>query len=310
MARRRNRFVQALQRAASIGFVRLTRAMPLWAARRLGIALADLAYLAVPRIRRIGLANLDRAYGDALTPLEKRRILREATRNVGIVAAEFGRIPLLEGGRVHDYIDASGIEYLQQDHGALLIGAHMANWEWIAPAFVSLGVRGAEIVRPLDDPKLNEFVDATRCSTGLITITKDGAGAEVLKLLREGVSVGLLVDQNPRQNAVPTRFFGVDTWATSGAALIAARAKVPVHPIQMVRQPGGRYRLDILPEIEMVRGDDLREDLIENTQRCQDAIEAMVRAHPGQWLWLHNRWKPRPRLAEEWAQRLGSGARP
>lgn len=297
--------MQRLQRTVGIAFVRFTQWLPWRAARLLGAAVGDLAYLLVPRVRRIGMANLDRAYGDTLDAAEKRRILREAARNIGIVAAEFGRIPQLTGERVHDYIEIRGLEHLRGNRGPLLIGAHQANWEWMAPAVSGLGIPSAEIVRPLDDPKLNAFVDATRRSTGLATIGKDGAGNEVIRMLRDGVAVGLLVDQNPRQNAVPSRFFGVDTWATTGAALIAARAKVPVHPISMARLPSGRYRLEILPAIEMVRGDDLRQDLIENTQRCQDAIERMVRANPGQWLWLHNRWKPRPRLAREWAERLG-----
>lgn len=305
MARRRNPLVQALFRAASIGFVRFTQVLPLGVARMLGRRLGDLAYLLVPRIRRIGLANLDWAYGDALTPAEKRAILREATRNVGIVAAEFGRIPLLGTPAAADWVEVEGLAQIGQGQGVVLIGAHLANWEWMAPLITALGIPGAEIVRPLDDPALNEFVDGLRRSTGLVTIPKHGAGVEVLRLLGEHSAVGLLVDQNPRHNAAPAQFFGIDTWATTGAALLGIRAEAPVHPIQMVRLPDDRYRLTILPAIEMVRGDDLRQDLLENTQRCQDAIEAMIREHPGQWLWLHDRWKPRPRLAEAWAKRLG-----
>jgi len=310
MARRRSRLLKALQRWASIGFVRLTQALPLPLARQLGIVLGDLAYLLVPRIRRIGMANLDLAYGDELSPAEKRRILRDATRNVGIVAAEFGRIPALHGEQVRDWVEVIGLERIPAEGGAVLIGAHLANWEWMAPLIQGLGVAGAEIVRPLDDPGLNEFVDGLRRSTGLTTIPKHGAGFEVFRLLKEGFVVGLLVDQNPRHNAAPVRFFGHDTWATTAAPMIALRTGAAVHPVHMQRQAGGRYRLEILPAIEMVRGDDLRQDLIENTQRCQDAIEDMVRRAPGQWLWLHDRWKARPRLAEEWAKRLGNSVEP
>src|SRR5690606_33569113 len=111
----------------------------------------------------------------------------------------------------------------------------------------------------------------------------------------------IMMDQNPRHNAAPVRFFGHDTWATVAAPMIALRAGVPVHPVQMRRSPDGRYHIEIMPALTLTTSDDLRQDLLENTQRCQDAVEAMIRDEPGQWLWLHDRWKPRPRLAEQWA---------
>ena len=310
MARRRNAFVQGLFRVASIGFVRLTQAMPLSLARRLGILLGDLAYFVVPRIRRIGMDNLNLAYGDELSLTEKRRILREATRNVGIVAAEFGRIPQLKGERAHELIELEGLDLLDREGGAVLIGAHLANWEWMAPFIQCQGIPGAEIIRPLDDDRLNDFVDGLRRSTGLLTIPKHGAGIEVFRLLSEGYTIGILVDQNPRHNASPVTFFGRETWATIAAPMIALRSSTRIHPVHMVRLPDGRYRIEIRPALDMVRSDDLRQDLIENTQRCQDAIEEMIRANPGQWLWLHDRWKPRPRLAADWAEKLGMPVSP
>ncbi|HIJ66075.1 MAG TPA: lysophospholipid acyltransferase family protein, partial [Candidatus Hydrogenedentes bacterium] len=104
-------------------------------------------------------------------------------------------------------------------------------------------------------------------------------------------------------NGVPAMFFGQPCWCTAGPLLAALRARAPIHVLAMSRDSTGRYALEIFPEISMARSGDLRTDLINNSQRCQDAIEALVRRYPGQWLWLHRRWKARPELERRWRER-------
>jgi KDO2-lipid IV(A) lauroyltransferase len=86
--------------------------------------------------------------------------------------------------------------------------------------------------------------------------------------------------------------------------MAALRTQAPVHAAFMTRRPDGRYTIEFSAEIPMTRSGSLLRDLVENTQRCQDAIETFVRRNPGQWLWLHRRWRPRPRLEQEWNARL------
>lgn len=308
MSRRRNPLAVWLLTTLCLLFARLTRILPLSCSRAVGKALAAAAYHVVPRIKRVGFSNLDLAYGDALSRKEKARILKASVRNVGIVAAEFSRIPLLANDAFfHRWVRLEGTEHIKPPGHTLLISAHLGNWEWLTGAFLRLGCNTAEVVRPLRDPRLNTYIDAIRQSNGARTIEKAQAGAEILKLLRDGWHVGILVDQNPHESAVPVKFFGVDTWATAAPAMFAVRAKVPVHPVSMVRQPDGTYILRIYPPLDLVTGGGLRKNLLENAQRCQDAIEALVREHPEQWLWIHRRWKPRPRFEKEWARKLAQG---
>ena len=208
---------------------------------------------------------------------------------------------------VRRHVTVRGQEHIDLERGGFIIGAHLGNWEWMAPVVFALGGRTAEVVRPLDDPRLDAFVDRTRRSTGVVTIPKTGAGPELLRLLRDGCIVGVLVDQSPRENGVPVQFYGKPCWGTVAPVMVAARARKPAYPIAMTRDANGRYTVEFAPPIEMVRSGDLRADLIENSQRCQSAIEELVRRHPEQWLWLHRRWKPRPRLEAEWQERNRRG---
>ncbi len=303
MPRRRNPVVVWTATSLSLLFGHLTARIPLPLARSLGRIAGRLAYLLVPRVRKVTLQNLEAAYGHVLTAREKRRIARGAAENVGIVAAEFSRIPRLSAASIASFVSFSGLEDVKKGEGAFLISAHMGNWEWMAPALTAIGFQVAEVVRPLDDPRLNRFVDGTRTAQGVRTIEKEGSGADIMRLLKDGWLVGVLVDQSPREAAVPVTFFDTPCWATVAPAMVAVRAKVPIYVVTMRRHVSGNYALTFSPPMELTRTGNLRHDLVGITQRCQDHIEAEIRKSPEQWLWLHRRWKERPRLAAEWSER-------
>jgi Kdo2-lipid IVA lauroyltransferase/acyltransferase len=302
MARRRNPLWQATVAGLSVFFYYFFQILPLPVGRRLALLLGRLALL-LPRLHKVGRQNLDLAYGDTLSAREKRHILRGAAQNMLLVAAEFPHLPALARQDVSQLSDISGIEHLPRDQGAILVGAHCGNWEWLATLVAHRGFPAAEVVRPLDNPTMNRLVDSARRASGLHTIAKDDAGPEIFRLLRENYKIGILIDQSPRHNAVPVTFFGAPCWATIAPVMIAVRARVPVFPVVIHRKADWRYAIDIQPELELKRTGDLQRDLVENTQRCQDAIEALIRAHPEQWLWFHRRWKTRPRLEAEWEVR-------
>lgn len=309
MAGKRNPVVRWVTTSACLAFGAVTARLPIPLCRALGTLVGLLAYYLVPRIRRIALSNLDLAYGDALTQAEKRRIARGSAVNMGIVAAEFSHVRRLRGPLIDKYVECIGQEHLDPERGVLLVGAHLGNWEWMVQA-VQLLVRDMHgIVRPLDDPRLDKAIDGMRTCNGLATLPKQNAGKMMIEVLKQGGLVGLLIDQCPRESATPCTFFGQSTWGTIGAALGAARSGVPVHLMSMPRQPDGRYRLELSPPIELVDTGILHDDLLENTQRCQDAVEALIRKYPEQWLWIHRRWKGRPALEKEWARRVEERAK-
>lgn len=285
---------------ATRAFIGLTRWLPLPLCRALallgGRSLAPL----VPRVRRVTMYNLDLAYGDTRAPAEKRRIYHQIIDNLCLVAAEFSRTDQL--ARAGEVI-VEGADHIKPDQGYLCIGAHLGNWELMGPAMVAQGFKVAAVVRPFDDPGVNEIIDRQRTIMGIRTITKDNAGPDILKCLREGYLVGILIDQSPRENGVPVTSFGHPCWATIAPAMIAVRSRVPIVPVALTRRDEGGYRLRFYPPLEMARTGDLRRDLQDYAQACQDAIDTMIQDNPGQWLWLHRRWKERPRLAAEWERK-------
>ncbi|GMW03004.1 MAG: hypothetical protein AMXMBFR84_41400 [Candidatus Hydrogenedentota bacterium] len=298
---RKSGWLQTLAARIAMAYVGLCGRLPLAVARKVGVATGLLIFLVSSRARKTALSNLDLAFKNTLSPAEKRRIARESTVNMGLVAAEFGHIPRLSSDILSRLVRVEGLEHLQTGQGTLLIGAHLGNWEWMAPVLSMLGLRVAEVVRPLDHAGLNQVVDSIRTSQGTATIGKNNAGREIMRLLKEGWIVGVLIDQSPRVSAVPVTFFGERCWATVAPAMIAARTKVPIVVVSMTRNGDGTYLFRVSPPLTLPQEDGFRESLGVLSQACQDVVETRIRQYPGQWLWAHRRWKGRPRLEEEWS---------
>ncbi|MCP4645739.1 MAG: lysophospholipid acyltransferase family protein [bacterium] len=306
--RRRNPVLTWIVTSSCIAFGAVTARLPLPVCRFIGRSLGRIAYHLVPRIRRVALANLDIAYGDSLDRAAKRRLARASAENVGIVAAEFSHILEFEHGLLEREVTILGADNLDPAAGAIFIGAHLGNWEWMAAATPSVRADAIGIVRPLDDPRLDRLISSIRSSTGAKIVSKHGAGVEVTRRVREGWVTGILIDQNPRKNAIPITFYDQETWGTIGPAIVAARTHAPVYPVSMVRQENGSYIYQISPPLDLASTGSLRNDLVVNTERCHAAVEAQIREHPEQWLWFHRRFKPRPELAKEHEARTAKAA--
>lgn len=304
MARKRNPLALWCKTTLTLLLLWSTKRVPLSLIRRFGRRMGRLAYYVIPRVRNIGLKNLNLAYGDTKNDQEKKAILMESMENLGILLVEFVHAPLLRTEKRDSLVEVKGLKYLKGTNGGTIIGAHLGNWEWMAGAFGDLEYKSIGIVRPLRDPRLNDAVEKLRGGTGIRTIGKKDAGAEIIKAVREGSVVGILIDQSARKNGVPVTFFEQPCWATVGPVMVAMRTQTPIYPVSMVRSPTGFYTLEFFPPITVERTGNIHQDLIDGSQRCQDIIEEMVRKNPGQWMWIHDRWKPQPILEKQWDKRL------
>jgi len=267
----------------------------LWVGRRLG----DLAYWLLPRRRAVALENLARAFGQARTHRERRRLCRESFRHLGMTLVEastfFFRPPAILLSRV----DAEGTDHLKaamaQGRGALLLTAHFGNWELLAAAHVQTGYLLSVVARPLDSPLLDRFVTRFREGGGLEVIAKRHAARRVLEALRRGGMVGILLDQNAsRREGVFVPFFGELACTSRSLAVLALSSGAPVLPVFIHREAGGRHRIVIEPAVPPPVTGDREQDIRAFTAAFARIMESTIRQWPEQWLWMHRRWKTRP----------------
>ena len=220
-------------------------------------------------------------------------------QHLGMVATEVCRAlhePLAATlARVH--VDGlAHVEQVMATHGrALLISAHLGNWELLPLAYHLSGVPLSIVVRPLETSVLDGVMSRLRATTGATIVDKRDAARPVLQALRRGGLVGILLDQNAsRREGVFVPFFGRLASTSRSAATLAVRTGTPILPLFIRRESDGRHRITVEPPITPPAGAATEEGIVELTRRCTRAIEDAIRQAPEQWLWMHARWRTRP----------------
>jgi KDO2-lipid IV(A) lauroyltransferase len=254
---------------------------------------AGLLDIAVPRLRRTALRNLELAYPQK-TDAERRAIADEVFRSIARLLATFARFPRMNRENIHEWIRYEGLEhYLEAKkagRGVLVATAHLGNWELSAFTHALMTEPMHIMIRPLDNPALDRLVEERRQLSGNHLIVKWDGARGVLRALRENEAVGVLIDQNTSlDEGVFVDFFGTPACANTAFAKIAARTGAPVIPgFALWSDEERRYILRFYPPVNIIG------DAQEDTARLQHFLEEVIREYPGQWLWIHRRWKTRP----------------
>jgi Kdo2-lipid IVA lauroyltransferase/acyltransferase len=245
--------------------------------------------LAVPRLRRIALRNLQLAGFDNAPQLADG-----VFRSLGRVIDSIARFPRMNRENIHRWIRYEGLENftraMARGHGVLIPTAHLGNWELSAFAHAYMTAPMHIVVRPLDNARLDAWVERRRGLSGNHIIRKKEAARGILRALDAGEAVGVLIDQN----VVPSEgvfidFFGRKASAGTAFVKFAHHSGAPVVPGFALWEPQeARYILRFYPEIQMTG------DVAADTQRVHSLLESVIRQYPDQWLWIHRRWKTRP----------------
>jgi KDO2-lipid IV(A) lauroyltransferase len=277
------------------GFAVLPRPL----AWRLGAAIGAVAWLAVPHLRRTGLRNLETAFPE-MSGAQRKRLLRRMYGHLGRHLAEFCRMPRYTRENTQGLILYEGLEHYlaarERGHGVLIVTGHLGAWELSSFWHSLMGYPMTMVIRRLDNPRVDQLVNGIRCLHGNRVVHKDDFARGLLAAMRQGETVGILMDTNmtpPQGVFVP--FFGIPACTASGLARVALRTGAAVLPGFLVWEAAQkRYVLRFGEEIALVRTGDDERDVLENTARFTAAIEESIRRSPDQWLWVHRRWKTRP----------------
>ena len=280
-------------RAPLHGLGLLVAALP----RRVEIALGRfggrVAMIVDSKHRRIAHDNIRRCLPE-LGPAGWDALLKENFEHYGVLVLELLHIFAPIDGHWRAYVQRTarleGFENWKKandkGNGALFCSAHLANWELMAAVGALAGIPITIVTRRLKPEWLHLWMEKTRLSVGVRALYQPRTMPGVLRGLRDGASVGFVMDQYmPPPMGKPLKFFGVRVDTLTAIAPLARRTLAPITPVSQRRGADGTVVVAIEPEFALGADDD------GDNQRLSDLVEKWIRAEPAQWLWAHRRFK-------------------
>lgn len=270
--------------------------------RRVALDLCGLlglcVYVCATGTRRRTITNLQRAFGGEKSTPVIRRMAGRVFWDLGRNTVDAMRLSQITPDTVDALVCVQGLEHLKaahaQGHGVIAISGHIGNFELLGSYLALIGYRVTVVAAALYDPRLDTVLGANRIRSGLQIVHRDRATSAILRALRRGEVVGLLIDQDTRVPGTFVNFFGHPAYTPIGPAVIAGRTGAPVVPMAIYRRPDDTHLITIKSPIILADTDHSTDGIQEMVQQYTAEIEAFIRQAPTQWVWMHDRWKTQP----------------
>lgn len=230
----------------------------------------------------LALPELNRAQQDSL--------IAGMWQNLGRIAGEYAHLDEFDDSRV-EVIGAEHLEALKASgQSAMLIAAHLANWEIVPVSSAKRGLEASLIYRHANNPYVDRLLRRAREPMGKRLARKGFQGARsVHGALRSGQMVGMLVDQKyNRGRAIP--FFGRPAMTAPAFAELALQYQAPILMIHTERLNGAHFRITVHPPLAIPQGLTHQDTVDAILTHVNAEMERWIRLNPSQWLWLHRRW--------------------
>lgn len=259
--------------------------------------LGALAPLLASSERRRAEAHLATAFPELTRP-ECRRVARRMFRHLARSAAEVAQIERFLDGPHAVRLAAEHRKLLDdvfaEGKGVVAVTGHIGNWELLAQVVAHSGYPITAIAKPLYDPRLTRLVHTARTRYGMQVVWRGDSGAsrDMLAVFKSQGMLALLIDQDTKVQGAFVPFFGRPAFTPTAAAALALRFGTPVVVVWHHRV-GGEHRLH-LERLSFTPSGDKDADVVRFTAAMTARLEAAIREHPEQWVWMHRRWRRTP----------------
>jgi KDO2-lipid IV(A) lauroyltransferase len=261
--------------------------------------LGRIAYSVSPKPRERTIFHLGLAFGKEKSTQEivalSKRVFVMLGKNGGDILRSLKVRTLTD---LNKFLITDGLENYEKafakGKGVMFLTSHLGAFDLQITNMALRGLNPNIIGTALKDERLNELLWQYRNAYGAVAIERGKESMRLFKVLKSGGSIAILIDQDTKVKSRFVDFFGMKAATPIGATVLALRTGASVVPTYIYLGDDGKQHMNILPEIPLVITGDEETDLIVNTQNFTNFTEKIVREHPEQWVWMHERWKTRP----------------
>lgn len=238
--------------------------------------------------------NLRKCFPD-MTSIEIKKIIKEMWENFGLLAAEYASPDAFWDGKTLRNIEIVGLENLKhfQNDGkpGIIFTAHTGNWQMITLAAQSIGFDLTQMYRPANNPWVDTLMlKCQKLAVKNVITKRQGGPRDLFSLIKRGEHALLLIDQKLGEGmAIP--FLGREAMTATGVARMYLNQNCPLLPARSERLHGSHFRVTFYPPINYIPKGDHRQDMYDLLLSINTMLGEWIKERPGQWLWLHRRWK-------------------
>ena len=286
-------FKHRLEYVALLAIAPLIRALPRPLALRFGSGIGGLSHWLLRARRALAEDNVRQAFPDWPSQ-QVSAMVKQNFEHLGMSAVDFLRLDLFTADDLEKNFDIQGFEHLHEalamKRGVILLTGHLGFWEVGNFVFPTLGIPLDNIAKPLKNRLADAYFHRIRTHFGADIINSRKGARQILKSLQAGHAIGLLLDQHiSPPGSIQVDFFGRKAYVTTAITNLAMKYQIPIVATFCLRQPDNRYKAWFEPPL-LLAGDG-EAALTENTQYLTNIIEQAIRRDPGQWFWMHKRWR-------------------
>ena len=255
-----------------------------------------LAYYFVLGARKTARTNLKECFPEK-PEKEINRIVKKIFINQAKNFFELANFPKMDAPFLNSI---SGFENLHlikdavlKGKGMLFVSAHTGNWEVSAAAIAETGVPLNVVAKKIYIDGLNDMLVGYRNGKNVKVILRDApdTARKLLKALKKGEIIAMLIDQDTNVPGVFVDFFGKSAWTPSGLAILALKTGAEVLVGLDFRTGKYGHKTIVKGPLTVELSGNFEKDTINLTQKATAMLEEHIRQYPEQWVWFHERWK-------------------